>query len=128
MANEQLVIAFFENEVAAEETVDAIKQWDKDSKDVKLGAIGILVQDEHGEAKVHKVGKRKTGTGLAIGAVAGVLSGGLSIVGGAIGGAVIGHFFHKNVKLSAALFTTWLRRGSIRRRSSGREGSGEVSE
>ena len=44
MANEQLVIAFFENEVAAEEAVDAIKQWDKDSKDVKLGAIGILVK------------------------------------------------------------------------------------
>jgi len=42
MAKQQLVLAFFENEAAADEAVNAVKQWDKASKEVKLGAIGIL--------------------------------------------------------------------------------------
>ena len=43
MENKQLIIAFFESEDAADAAVDEIKQWDKASKEVKLGAIGILV-------------------------------------------------------------------------------------
>ena len=38
MAKKQLVLAFFENEAAADEAVKAIKGWDKASKEVKLGA------------------------------------------------------------------------------------------
>ena len=100
MGNKQLVIAFFENEDAAEAAVDEIKQWDKASKDVKLGAIGLLVKDDKGEIKTHKLGKRKTGTGAIVGAVAGVLSGGLTVVGGAVVGGIIGAFFHKGLGLS----------------------------
>ncbi len=100
MENKQLVVAFFENEDAADEAVDEIKQWDKASKEVKLGAIGILVKDDKGEIKTHKVGKRKTGTGAVVGAVAGVLSGGLTVVGGVILGGIIGAFFHKGLGLS----------------------------
>jgi uncharacterized membrane protein len=100
MENKQLIIAFFESEDAADEAVDEIKQWDKASKEVKLGAIGILVKDEKGEIKAHKVGKRKTGTGAVVGAVAGVLSGGLTVVGGVLLGGIIGAFFHKGLGLS----------------------------
>jgi uncharacterized membrane protein len=100
MANKQLVIAFFENEEAADDAVDQIKQWDKASKEVKLGAIGILVKDDEGEIKTHKVGKRRTGTGAVVGAVAGVLSGGLTVVGGVVLGGIIGAFFHKGLGLS----------------------------
>ena len=100
MGNKQLVIAFFENEDAADKAVDEIKQWDKASKEVKLGAIGILAKNDKGEIKTQKVGKRKTGTGAVVGAVAGVLSGGLTVVGGVILGGIIGAFFHKGLGLS----------------------------
>ena len=100
MENKQLVIAFFENEDAAEAAVNEIKQWDKASKEVKLGAIGLLVKDDKGEIKTHKLGKRKTGTGAVVGAVAGVLSGGLTVVGGVVLGGIIGAFFHKGLGLS----------------------------
>ena len=100
MAKKQLVLAFFGNEAAADEAVNAIKGWDKASKDVKLGAIGVLVKDDKGKIKTHKLGKRKTGTGAVLGAVAGVLTGGVSVVGGAIVGSILGAFFHKGLGLS----------------------------
>lgn len=100
MAKKQLVIAFFEDEAAADEAVDEIKQWDKASKEVKLGAIGVLVKDDKGKIKTHKLGKHKTGTGAVVGALAGVLSGGLTTVGGAMLGGIIGAFFHKGLGLS----------------------------
>jgi uncharacterized membrane protein len=98
--NKQLVLAFFESEDAADEAVDEIKQWDKASKDIKLGAIGVLVKDDKGKVKTHKLGKRKTGTGVVLGALAGILSGGISVVGGALFGGVIGAFFHKGLGMS----------------------------
>jgi uncharacterized membrane protein len=100
MANKQLVIAFFENEGAADGAVDEIKQWDKASKEVKLGAIGVLAKDDEGKIKAHKVGKRKTGTGAVVGALVGVLSGGVTVVGGAVVGGILGAFFHKGLGLS----------------------------
>ena len=100
MAKKQLVLAFFENEDAADAAVDQIKQWDKASKEVKLGAIGVLAKDDKGKIKTHKVGKRKTGTGAVLGALAAVLSGGLTLVGGVVVGGIIGAFFHKGLGMS----------------------------
>ena len=100
MANKQLVIAFFDDEAAADGAVDEIRQWDKASKEIKLGAIGVLVKDDKGKIKTHKMGKRKTGTGAVVGALAGVLSGGVTVVGGAVVGGIIGAFFHKGLGLS----------------------------
>jgi hypothetical protein len=100
MAKKQLVRAFFENEAAADEAVKAIKGWDKASKDVKLGAIGVLVKDEKGKIKTHKLGKRKTGTGAVVGALAAVLTGGATLVGGAVVGGILGAFFHKGLGIS----------------------------
>jgi len=100
MAKKQLILAFFPSEAAADQAVNEIKQWDKASKEIKLGAIGVLVKDDKGEIKTHKLGKRKTGTGAVIGAVAGVLSGGVTVVGGAVVGGILGAFFHKGLGLS----------------------------
>ena len=100
MANKQLVLAFFENETAADGAVAQIKQWDKADKDIKLGAIGILVKDDQGKVKTHKLGKRKTGTGVALGVLAAVLSGGVTLLGGIIGGGIVGAFFHKGLGMS----------------------------
>jgi hypothetical protein len=96
----QMVMGFFENEAAADAAVAAIKQWDKANKDIKLGAIGILVKDAEGKVKTHKLGKRKTGTGAVLFGLAAVLTGGASLLGGAIFGGIVGSFFRKGLGLS----------------------------
>lgn len=108
MSNQQLVLAFFDNEAVADDVVETLKQWDRANDDIRFGAIGVLVKDEQGKVKTHKVGTRagKKGakTFAVLGALAGVLSGGLTIVGGMVGGAVLGgvlgSFFHKGLGLS----------------------------
>ena len=100
MADKQLVMAFFDNEDAADAAVKEIKQWDKASKDVKLGAIGVLVKDDKGKIKTHKLGKRQTALGAILFAIVGILSGGLTVVGGAIFGGILGSFFHKGLGMS----------------------------
>lgn len=100
MSNKQLVLVYFGNEAAADEAVSAVKQWDKATKEIKLGAIGILVKDESGKVKTHKVGKRNTGVGAVLGVIAAVLSGGITLLGGIVGGSVIGALFHKRLGIS----------------------------
>ena len=100
MAKKQLVLALFENEAAADAAVKEIKGWDKASKEVKLGAIGVLVKDEKGKIKTHKLGQRKTGTGAVLFALAAVLTGGASLAAGAVLGGIVGAFFHKGLGMS----------------------------
>ncbi len=96
----QLVLALFADEAAADAAADQIKAWDKASADVKLGAIGILVKDEKGKIKTHKMGSRKTKGGAVLGVILGVFSGGVTLLGGLIGGAVLGSLFKKGLNIS----------------------------
>jgi len=100
----QLVLALFENEAAADGAVDAIKQWDKASKDVKLGAIGVMVKNDKGKIKTHKLGSRHSVLGAVLFGLAAVMTGGaiigLGLVGGSIVGAGVGALFHKGLKMS----------------------------
>lgn len=99
--NKQLVLAIFNTEADADAAVTSVKTWDKASDDVKLGAIGVLVKDDKGKIKTHKLGKRKTGAGAVLGAIAaGIATGGLSLVGGAVVGGILGSFFHKGLGMS----------------------------
>ncbi len=100
MSKKQLVMAFFANEDAADEAVKALKKWGKRNKKVELNAIGVLVKDDKGKVKTHKLGKRKTALGAILFAIAGILSGGITVVGGAIFGGVLGSFFHKGLGIS----------------------------
>ena len=100
MAKKQLIMAFFTDEAAADNAVNNIKMWDKASTEIKLGAIGVLVKDEKGKIKSHKLGQKKTGTFAVLGALAGVLSGGVTVLGGAVVGGILGAFFHKGLGLS----------------------------
>ena len=100
MSEKQLVLAFFDTEDEADRAVDHLKQWDKASKEIKLGAIGVLVKDDKGKIKTHKLGSRKTGTGAVLFALVGVLSGGITVVGGAVIGALFGSLFHKGLGMS----------------------------
>ena len=92
--NQQLVLAFFDTETAADAAVEALKKWDKATDAIKLGAIGVLVKDEKGKIKTNKLGSRKTGKGALIFGLVGLLSGGMTVVGGLIFGAIAGSLFH----------------------------------
>jgi uncharacterized membrane protein len=91
---EQNVIAVFENQDQAEQAAKDLMGWDKANDDIKLGAIGMVTRDEQGELQTRKLGARNTGkgakVGLGLGALAAVLSGGLTLLPTAIGGAVAG--------------------------------------
>ncbi len=100
MANKQLVLAFFDSEAAADKAVNDLKAWDKANQDIKLGAIGVLVKDAQGKVKTHKLGSRKWGVGAILGAIAAVLSGGMTLVGGAVLGRLVGAFFHSGLGMS----------------------------
>ena len=100
MAKKQLVLALYADEAAADGAVEAIKKWDKASKEIKLGSIGVLVKDEKGKVKTHKLGARHTTTGAAAGVLAAVLSGGVSLVGGVVLGSLVGAFIHKGLGMS----------------------------
>jgi hypothetical protein len=100
MGKQQLILAFFANEAAADQAVTDIKQWDKASKEIKLGSIGVLVKDDKGKIKTQKAGARHTKTGAAAGVLAAVLSGGVSLAGGVLVGSLVGAFIHKGLGMS----------------------------
>jgi hypothetical protein len=105
---QQLVLAFFGSEEAADEAAKTFRDWEKATEYMKGDGIGVLVTDDKGEVKEHKLGRRAgkkgMGVGVALGVVAAIPTGGLSLVGGAgagvAGGGVIGEFFHKGLKMT----------------------------
>jgi uncharacterized membrane protein/predicted flap endonuclease-1-like 5' DNA nuclease len=119
MANENknLIVAYFDNAEAADDAAKQLKHWDKSESDIKLGGMGI-VTFEDGELKTHKVGARAAGTGAKWGtilgatggattgvlALAGVLTGGLGLIPGAIAGLIVGTgagaLFHKKIGMT----------------------------
>jgi uncharacterized membrane protein len=102
-----VVIAYFPSADEADAAASKLKAWDKDDKDLKLGGIGILTSKD-GKLKTRKVGTRDTGKGAGwgtvLGATIGVLSGGVTLIGGALigatAGAATGALFHKGLGLS----------------------------
>jgi uncharacterized membrane protein len=100
MSKKQLVIAFFASEDAADTAVEAMKQWDKDTKEVDLGPVAVLVKDDKGKIKEQKVGSRHFLTGVAGGVLAAALSGGVSLLAGVVIGGALGGFFHKGTGIA----------------------------
>lgn len=107
--NRHVVIAYFADVAAASNAAAELKAWDKANDAVKLGGVGLL-HWEDGKIKTKKVGARATGKGAvwgtALGATLGILSGGVTLIGGALvgvtAGALTGALFHKGVGLSDA--------------------------
>jgi uncharacterized membrane protein len=106
--SDQLVLAFFETEGAADGAAGALRAWAKRNRRVQLEAVGVLVKDEKGEIKTHKLGPSEgrmgMGVGAALGIVAAVVSGGLTLVEGAVvggaGGGLVGSLIHRGIGLS----------------------------
>ncbi len=92
--NENLVIAVFDSKDMAAKAAQALKDWDKANEDIKLGAMSVLTKNEKGKIETTNYGSRKTGKGAKIGVIVGVitaiLSGGVTLLGGVIGGTVLG--------------------------------------
>jgi uncharacterized membrane protein len=101
---QELVLAFFANEDAADAAAKSLKAWEKASEYMKEEAIGVIAKDKDGKIKEHKLGRRAGKKGMGVGVVLGVIAaiptGGLSLVGATVGGGVIGEFFHKGLKMT----------------------------
>jgi len=100
MADKTVVLAFFNDEVAADDAVESLKAWDKADDDIKLNAIGVLVLDENGQVKEHKLGARSGKKGAGIGLVLAVIAP-PTLLAGLVGGGVLGHFHHQGLGLNA---------------------------
>ena len=100
MTEKTVVLAFFDNEVAADDAVESLKAWEKADYDIKLNAIGVLVLDDKGKIKTHKLGRRSVGKGAGIGILLAVIAP-PTLLAGAIGGGLLGAFHHKGLGLTA---------------------------
>jgi hypothetical protein len=100
MADQQVVLGIFADEAAADAAVESLKGWDKATEEIKLGAIGVLVTDENGKLKVHKMGARNGKKGAGIGLVLAIVAP-PTLLAGLVGGGLLGHFVHKGLGLTA---------------------------
>ena len=94
MPDKKLVLSIFESEAAADKAVEFMTNAGLAKND----AIGILVLDEHGEVKTHKVGSRSFFKGAGVGLVLGLL-GPIGIGVAATGGGLMGLLHHKGLGL-----------------------------
>ena len=97
MADKQLVISIFDAEADADDAAAALR----DTGAVVDDAIGVLVLDERGALKTHKVGATSGGKGAAGGAVLALL-GPIGLGVGVVGGALLGKLHHKDLGLDDA--------------------------
>src|SRR6476619_6475493 len=67
---------------------------------IKFDNVGILGKDDKGTIKTHKLGKRHTAAGIALGGIAAALTGGVSLIAGVAIGGAIGHFAQKGLGMS----------------------------
>lgn len=108
MGNDFLIISFFADKSAALKAADELKDWDKNMIEIKLGSMAVLSVDEKGKLQSEKVGTRSMGKGakwgIALGAVAGIFSGGLTLLGGALlglaAGALAGGFVYSDIGMT----------------------------
>jgi len=104
---DQLLIGYYASVEEAEKMGHTVKEWDKNLINIDLGAMGIMTMKD-GKIKTQKIGDRAAGQGakwgLIAGAVTGIFTGGLTLVGGAIAGAAVGvaagALFHRGLGMS----------------------------
>ncbi|TMM17101.1 MAG: DUF1269 domain-containing protein [Actinobacteria bacterium] len=107
-SNPNLVLALYESEDAADAAADALRGWAKTNRRAQLDAVGVLVKDDEGNVKTHKLGPRKGKKGIGVGTVLGVVgavaSGGVTLLEGvavgAAGGGLVGSLFHKGLGMN----------------------------
>lgn len=120
--NKSVVVGQFESEEKAHAAADQMKSWDKASKEISLGAMQVMFMKD-GKVESKAAGSRKTGSGAKwgaiVGVVAGIFSGGLTLLAGAaygaIAGGLLGSLKKAGLKISDAELQKvqiWLDQGS----------------
>ena len=100
-ADRQVILAVFDDEAAADAAVVALNAWDEETVDMDLDAMGVLVADEDGRIKEHKLGRRSTGKGAGTGLVLAVIAP-PTLLAGVVAGGIAGHLHHKGLGLTQA--------------------------
>jgi hypothetical protein len=98
MADHRMVLGIFPDEAAADVAVDAFMAWEK-AANVVSRPVGMLVSDDDGQIKEHRLGARNGKVGAGIGLVLAVVAP-PSLLVGMIGGSVLGHFHHRGLGLT----------------------------
>jgi len=100
MSEQQVVLAVFKDEAAADAAAVALEAWAKGDGGVKFDSVGILVLDDKGQLKSDKVGGgRSVKKGVGIGIVLAILAP-VGLAAGIIGGGLLGALHHKGLGLS----------------------------
>lgn len=99
MSDKNVVLAIFEDELAADDAVESLKEWDKSDDQIKLNAVGVLVLDEQGDVKTHKMGKRSVGKGAGIGLILGLLTP-VGVAASVVAGGGLGALHRKGLGLT----------------------------
>jgi hypothetical protein len=100
MAEHRIVLGIFANEAAADAAAESLMAWEK-ANNVMPRPVGVLVLDDGGQIKEHKLGARSGKAGAGIGLVLAVIAP-PSLLVGIVGGGIIGHFHHKGLGLTDA--------------------------
>jgi hypothetical protein len=100
MAAHRMVLGIFADEAAADAAVASLMAWEKDNQIVSR-PVGVLVADEKGQIKEHKLGQRSGKKGAGVGLVLAVIAP-PTLLAGMIGGGILGHFHHKGLGLTDA--------------------------
>jgi uncharacterized membrane protein len=98
MADKQLVLGIFDSEQAADKAVADMSDL-APYAEVAMSDVGVLVVDENGKLKQHKMGQRRGGKGAGIGLVLAAVAP-PALIAGIVGGAVLGHFSQRGASIS----------------------------
>lgn len=98
MADHRMVLGIFADEAAADVAVKSLMAWESDN-DVVPRPVGVLVADEKGQIKEHRLGQRSGKAGAGIGLVLAVIAP-PTLLAGMVGGGILGHFHHKGLGLT----------------------------
>ena len=99
MADQQVIVALFGDEAAADAAVAALNTWDHDNRDIEFDSVGVLVLDDKGQIKEHRLGKTSGGKGAGIGLVLAAIAP-PALIAGVIAGGVAGKFHHKGLGMT----------------------------
>ena len=97
--SKNVVLAIFNGEPAADAAVAQLKAWDKSDDRVKLGAMGVLVLDDNGSVKTHKMGSRSITKGGGIGLILALMTP-VGLPAAAVGGGLLGALHRKGLALT----------------------------
>jgi hypothetical protein len=105
--NRNVVIAYFESLAKANAAIEQLREWDKSNPDILLGGIGLMYWDGQ-KIVTEQAGNRAAGTGAKVGTVvgvaAGILTGGVGLIGAALvgmtGGALVGALKKKGIHVT----------------------------